>query len=137
VQRAIFCLVSANEVIIMDNQQWINVHVYLMKHWRQIPILFSSERMEVNATTNNINIILLKCMVKYRGILCDEFDLRWVCLNSYGNFVFQEYCFQITSQFKSKVTPFFISVHQMAHQTNLAIVVLFKLPLVSCIESML
>jgi len=50
-------------------------------------------------------------MVKYGGILCDEFDLRWVCLICYGNFEFQEHCFQVTSQFKSKVTPFFISVH--------------------------
>jgi hypothetical protein len=82
-----------------------------MKHWRQIPILLSLERMEVSATTNNITIILLKCMVKYGGILCDELRSRWACLNCYGNFVFQEHCFQVTSQFKSKVAPFFVSVH--------------------------
>jgi hypothetical protein len=69
------------------------------------------ECMEVNATIDNIIIIFLKCMVKYGGILCDELSLRWVCLNCYGNFVFQEHCFQVISQFKSKVVPFLISVH--------------------------
>jgi transposase-like protein len=78
-----------------------------MKHWHQIPILLSLEHMEVSATTNKITIILLKCMVKYGGILCDEIGLRWVCLNCYRNFVFQEHYFQVTSQFKSKVVPFF------------------------------
>jgi hypothetical protein len=49
--------------------------------------------MEVNATTNNITVILLKCMVKCGGILCDELGLRWVCLNYYGIFAFQKHCF--------------------------------------------
>jgi hypothetical protein len=67
--------------------------------------------MEVSAIINSITIIVIKCMVKYGEILCDELGLRSVCLNCYGNFVFQEHCFQVTSQFKYKVVPFFISVH--------------------------
>ncbi len=135
--KGFFFLVSANERITMDNQQWINVHVYLIKHWRQIPILLSLEHMEVSAITNSITIILLKCMVKYGRILCDELGLRWVCLNCYGNFVFQELCFQVTSQFKSKVVFFSMCV-QVAHQTNLAIYCVIQITfLVSCIESML
>ncbi len=125
--QRVFFLVSANERITMDNQQWINVHVYIIKHWCQIPILLSLERMEVSATTNSNIIILLKCMVKYGRILCDELGLRWVCFNCYGNFVFQEFCFRITSQFKSKV--FFFMCVQMAHETNLAIYCVIQITL--------
>jgi hypothetical protein len=32
-QGANFFSMSANEVIVVDNQQWISVHVYIMKDW--------------------------------------------------------------------------------------------------------
>jgi hypothetical protein len=32
-QGANFFSMSANEVIIVDNQQWISVHVYIMEDW--------------------------------------------------------------------------------------------------------
>ncbi len=42
VQGANLFLVIANEVTsIMDNQQWISVHVYVMKNYYQVPILLT------------------------------------------------------------------------------------------------
>jgi hypothetical protein len=32
VQESIFFASNANEVMTIDNQQWINVHVYVMKN---------------------------------------------------------------------------------------------------------
>jgi hypothetical protein len=32
VQESIFSTLSANEMMTNDNQQWINVHVYVMKN---------------------------------------------------------------------------------------------------------
>jgi hypothetical protein len=44
VQGANLFLVTTNEVTsIMDNQQWISVHVYVMKDYYQIPILLTLE----------------------------------------------------------------------------------------------
>jgi len=44
VQHVNIFLVTANEVTsIMDNQQWISVHVYVMKDYYQIPILLTLE----------------------------------------------------------------------------------------------
>jgi hypothetical protein len=44
VQHANLFLLIANEVTsIMDNQQWISVHVYVMKNYYQVPILLTLE----------------------------------------------------------------------------------------------
>jgi hypothetical protein len=54
------------------------VYVYDMKYTCQIPILLSLECVEMGATTNHIIAILLKCIVKYGGVLNDKFGSRWV-----------------------------------------------------------
>jgi hypothetical protein len=44
VQGANLFLVTTNEVTsIMENQQWISVHVYVMKDYYPIPILLTLE----------------------------------------------------------------------------------------------
>jgi hypothetical protein len=40
-QGANFFSMSANEVIIVDNQQWISVHVYIMEDWHWFSILLT------------------------------------------------------------------------------------------------
>jgi hypothetical protein len=40
-QGANFFSMSANEVIVVDNQQWISVHVYIMKDWHWFSILLT------------------------------------------------------------------------------------------------
>jgi hypothetical protein len=67
-----YFFVSANEVITLDKWQWIGVHVYVMKDWCRFPILLTLECVEVNAIANNIILILLKCMAKYRGASIEE-----------------------------------------------------------------
>jgi hypothetical protein len=39
-----------------------------MKEWCRFRILFTLKHVEVNATTNNITLILLKCMATYGGV---------------------------------------------------------------------
>jgi hypothetical protein len=109
----------------MDNQQWTNVHVYIMKDWHQFPILLTLEHVEANATIYNIIAILLKCMAKYGQLLVEKLGSRWVCIGCDKNSMFQG--IKVTSQLKSRVIPFLISLHCMAHKINLTIVVLSKL----------
>jgi len=106
-----------------------------MKNWHQFPILLTLEHVEANATTNNIIAIFLKCMVKYGQLLVKKFGSWWMCIGCDKDFMFQGT--KVTSQQKSCVTIFLISVHYMAHKKNLTILVLSILPLVSHIEFML
>lgn len=108
----LFC--KANEVAIMDNQQWTNVHVYIMKDWYQFPILLTLEHVEPDATTCNIIAILLKCMTTYGQLLVEKLGSRWVCIGCDKDFMFQGT--KVTSQLKFCVIPFSIGVHYMAHK---------------------
>ncbi len=71
-----FFSMNVNEVTTTNNQQWINIHLYLIKIWRSIPILLTLECVEMGANINNIIRILLKCMVKYEGLSNEGFSSR-------------------------------------------------------------
>jgi hypothetical protein len=73
VQAINYLFVSVDEVTTLDNHQWICVHVYVMKDWHRFSILFTLECVEVNFIIDNIISILFKCMVKYKGVLDEEF----------------------------------------------------------------
>jgi hypothetical protein len=46
---------SANELTTIENQQWINVHIYVMKKWVQIPILLTFQDIdEMGVATDNL-----------------------------------------------------------------------------------
>jgi hypothetical protein len=60
---------SVIEVKIIDNQQWINVHAYMMQNWICIPILLTLEWIEVGATTKNIITIILQSIMKFGGLV--------------------------------------------------------------------
>jgi len=64
VQAINYFFVTIDEVTTLDNQQWIKVHVCVVKDWRRFPILFTLECVEVSVIANNITSILLKYMVK-------------------------------------------------------------------------
>ncbi len=87
---------------IMDNYQWINIHVYVMKDWCQVPILLTLECVNVSANANNITTILLKCVIKYGEFSNEECGSRWVCLHCDKDFVLKGYCIWVISQLKSK-----------------------------------
>ncbi len=51
--------------------------------------------------------------------------------------MFQGHWIEVTFQQIFFIAPFLIGVHYMAHRTNLAVVILSKLLLVSCMKFML
>jgi hypothetical protein len=50
VQAINYFFVTADEVTTLDNEQWINAHVYVMKDWRRFSILPTLECVEVSVT---------------------------------------------------------------------------------------
>jgi hypothetical protein len=95
-----------------------------MKIWGQFPILLTLECVEMSVTTYNITSILLNCMAKV-------FQLKSLFHGGYALVVMK--ILYSKDILKSHIVPFLIGVHCMAHKTNLTVVVLSKLPLVSCI----
>jgi len=58
-----FFTLSVNEVTTIDNQQWINVHVYMMQNWICISILITLEWVKMGATTKKS--LQLSCKVSW------------------------------------------------------------------------
>lgn len=80
-----FFVKNANKVTIIDNQQCINVHIYVMKNWKHIPILLVLEKVEVGAILNNITIVISKAMANYKGLTNDDMASKWIYLGCAKN----------------------------------------------------
>jgi hypothetical protein len=52
-------------VTIVDAQQWINIHGYVMQNWKHAPVLLTLEKVEVGATSNNIKGVIFDVMGRY------------------------------------------------------------------------
>jgi len=51
-----------------------------MKNWHRIPILLTIKRVEVGATLNNIETMILDAMATYGGLSNDNMASKWICL---------------------------------------------------------
>ncbi len=72
IAKVYFFVQNENKVTIIDNQQCINVHIYVMRNWEHIPILPILEKVEVGAISNNITIVILEAIAKCRGLTNDD-----------------------------------------------------------------
>jgi len=54
VQEFIFFTLNAHEMMTINNQQWINVHVYVMKNLFHISILCTLEHVKIGVIVKNI-----------------------------------------------------------------------------------
>jgi hypothetical protein len=49
-----FIVVSVDEITMIDNTQWLSIHLYVVQKWRCIPILLNVEAVSLFATSDNI-----------------------------------------------------------------------------------
>jgi hypothetical protein len=54
-----FFALSVDERTTINNQQWINLHAYVMQNWIHIPILLTLEWVKVGAIIENNTAIIL------------------------------------------------------------------------------
>ncbi len=52
-----------DEVIIVDCQGWIVVHVYVVEGWKCIPILLTLEQMLFNAIVDNLTKVIMASLL--------------------------------------------------------------------------
>jgi hypothetical protein len=71
-----YVAINADEVTTIDVQQWINIHAYMMKNWKRVPILLTFEKLEMGATSNNIKGVILNAMGEYGGLTNEAMDLQ-------------------------------------------------------------
>jgi hypothetical protein len=65
-------VVSIDEVTIIDNTQWLFIHLYMVQQWKTIPILFCVQTVNVLTTYNNNYFLMLKCLVEDGGFRLEE-----------------------------------------------------------------
>jgi hypothetical protein len=76
ISNANYVVVNAYEVTNVDAQQWINIHAYMMKNWKRVPILLTLEKLEMGATSNNIKAVILNAMGEYGGLTNEAMGLQ-------------------------------------------------------------
>jgi len=116
-----YLVVSCNEVIMIDNQSWINIHTYLVKGFKCIPILLNLERLVSGGTIDNLTNVILKSLMVNGGLTMEEFSNKLTSLVLMGVVVFTNVHSGVTTQFTKKAAPFMLTIHCVAHRTNLVI----------------
>jgi hypothetical protein len=90
--------------------------------------MLNIERVLSGGFSNNLTLLILRSLEEYGGLIVEQIANKVVCFGSNGVLVFIGDHMGVAAQLKSKVTPFFIAVHDMAHCTNLAMQTLSALP---------
>jgi hypothetical protein len=80
ISKVNFVAICANEVTIVDAQQWINIHGYVMQNWKRVFILLTLQKVEVGATLDNIKGVILDVMGRYGGLTNCDMTSKWICL---------------------------------------------------------
>jgi hypothetical protein len=52
-------------VIAMDNNSWVGIHAYVLKRWKQMPILLPLEKVTMCAYTTNLVQLLLRALLSF------------------------------------------------------------------------
>jgi hypothetical protein len=62
VSHAAKYLVICNEVMMIDNESWINIHTYLVEDFKCIPILLNLKGLVNGGTIDNLTNVILKSL---------------------------------------------------------------------------
>jgi hypothetical protein len=87
--HANFIVVSTDEIITIDNKQWLSIHLYMVQCWKKIAILLCVESMGVSTTSNNIFGLTVKDLLKFGGLRLEELARKLVSMGCNGSSIFQ------------------------------------------------
>lgn len=72
-----YVALTINEVINVNNQSWVLVHVNVLKNWCKIPILLIVERIIDGSNLDNLTQFLIKFLI-INGKLIGETITKWL-----------------------------------------------------------
>jgi hypothetical membrane protein len=86
-----------------------------MQNWKHVFVLLTLEKVEVGATLNNIEGVILDVMGIYEGLTNYAMACKWIYLACDNNSILQGIRFGAITQTKEQIAPILIGVHCMAH----------------------
>ncbi len=89
------------------------------------------------ATSDNIYVLMLKCLGDLGGLGLEDLVQRLVNISYDNSNIFQGHRTRVTQQFNEKVTPFVMGVNCFAHKTNLTVITLLDVLLIHQLELLL
>ncbi len=131
-----FLSIFVGEVSIIDNQNWIFVHCYVVVGWKQVFIFLTLERLVEGGTIVNIKNVILVAFITYGGFINEQIFECLMCLRTDGVSTFQGVQSKVIALMKTQQTPFLIGIHCMTHKTNLVMQSLSSMPMVSKMEDL-
>ncbi len=128
---------SCDEVTIVDNQNWLLVHLYVIDGWKQVLILLNLQRVLDGAIFANLIKLIIQSLVEFGGMTKTDVANKLVCFGTNGVKIFQGLKNGVTTKLMQNHDPFMSGVHCMAHHTNMVVQTLSNLNFVGKIKSLL
>jgi uncharacterized protein related to proFAR isomerase len=88
VHVARYLVVSCDEVMMINNQSWVNFHTYLMEGFEHIPILLHLERLVGGGNVDNLTNLILKSSMVNGGLTMEEINNKLISFGSNGVVMF-------------------------------------------------
>jgi hypothetical protein len=136
IAKATFISVSADHVTVVDNLQWLSIHVYYNVNFNCENHMLSVCRVDCEANASNLTNMIVEQLAWHGGISEMEFDQKLIYFGIDGTAVFQESRNSVIQQLKEKHSPYVIGVHDFAYCTIPAVEALSNLPVVQKLENL-
>jgi hypothetical protein len=137
IASAQFFALTCDEATTNDNYSMICVHIYVMNNWTREVILLELARVQDGGCAKSMVEIICSALLKQGGLTREEICQKFISIGTDGASVFQGARAGVVRQLQDDHAPFVQGIHCLAHRVNLAMKVLSKLHIMSCVESML
>jgi hypothetical protein len=87
---------TCDEVSLINNQNWLLVHAYVVQNWLHIPILFYLECVVVRSSVDNLTQMLMQSLMNQGSLSKDMVGKKFMTFGADGVFVFQNVKLRVT-----------------------------------------
>ena len=136
VSTAPYFSITCDEVTILDNQSWINIHIYTIQEWEKMPMLLSLQRVTEGGAADNITKVILGAFTNEGGLTPHRIRDRFIAFGADGASVLQGKKNGVT-KLQVSHAPHMQGMHCVVHRSNLAMQCLSDLEMVARIETIL
>jgi hypothetical protein len=79
-----------------DNTQWLFIQLYVVQNWKRIPILLCVEIVNTSTTSDNIYVLMLKCLGDLGGLGLEDLVRKLIKISCDNINVFQGHRTKVT-----------------------------------------
>ncbi len=74
IHAAMYFVIICKEMMMIDNESWINIHTYLVEGFKCIPILLNLERLVNDGIIENFTNVIFKSMMVNGGLTMEDIN---------------------------------------------------------------